>query len=121
MSSRIFTEWAGLLREMGCLGPPPIIIKLCSKQLRLAILKNKKTSIPAPTTLERNAGIKRFVLVEDLTPPTYKKLTELLGDDRVEKAWSVEGRLRFVLMGNDKGVKKVKSVFDSVDQIVTSA
>jgi hypothetical protein len=33
----------------------------------------------------------------------------------------VEGRLRFVLMGNDKGVKKVKSVFDSVDQIVTSA
>jgi hypothetical protein len=54
-------------------------------------------------------------------PSTYKKLTELLGDDRVEKAWSVEGRLRFVLMGNDKGVKKVKSVFDSVDQIVTSA
>ncbi len=53
----------------GVLRPPPIIIKLCSKQLRLAILKNKKTSIPAPTTLERNAGIKRFVLVEDLTPP----------------------------------------------------
>ena len=105
----------------GVLRPPPIIIKLCSKQLRLAILKNKKASIPSPTTQERAAGIKRFVLVEDLTPPTYKKLTELLGDDRVEKAWSVEGRLRFVLMGNDKGVKKVKSVFDSVDQIVTSA
>jgi len=101
--------------------PPPIIIKLCTKQLRLAILKNKKTSIPSPSMQERTAGIKRFVLVEDLTPPNYKKLVELLGDDRIEKAWSVEGRLRFVLVGGDKSVKKVKSVFDSVDQIVSSA
>jgi hypothetical protein len=46
---------------------------------------------------------------------------ELLSDDRIEKAWSVEGRLRFVLVGGDKSVKKVKSVFDSVDQIVSSA
>jgi hypothetical protein len=61
------------------------------------------------------------VLVEDLTPPNYKKLVEVLGDDRIEKAWSVEGRLRFVLVGGDKSVKKVKSVFDSVDQIVSSA
>jgi hypothetical protein len=100
--------------------PPPIIIKLCTKQLRLAILKNKKTSIPSPTTQERAAGVKRFVVVEDLTPPNYKKLTELLSDDRIEKAWSVEGRLRFVLAGSDKSVKKVKSVYDSVDHIVSS-
>ena len=71
-------------------------------------------------TQERAAGIKRFVLVEDLTPPNYKKLCELLGDERIEKAWSVEGRLRFVLAGNDKSVKKVKSVYDSVDSIVSS-
>jgi len=101
--------------------PSPIIIKLCSKQLRLAILKNKKTSISSPTTQERAAGIKRFVLVEDLTPPNYKKLSELLGDERIEKAWSIEGRLRFVLSGSDKSVKKVKSVYDSVDQYITSA
>jgi uncharacterized coiled-coil protein SlyX len=100
--------------------PPPIIIRLCTKQLRLAILKNKKTSIPSPTTQERAAGIKRFVLVEDLTPHNYKKLSELLADDRIEKAWSVEGRLRFVLTGSDKSVKKVKSVYDSVDHIVSS-
>jgi len=104
----------------GAQRPSPIIIKLCSKQLRLAILKNKKTSISSPTTQERAAGIKRFVLVEDLTPPNYKKLSELLGDERIEKAWSVEGRLRFVLAGNDKSVKKVKSVYDSVDSIVSS-
>jgi hypothetical protein len=59
--------------------------------------------------------------VEDLTVPTFKKLSELLADDRVEKAWSTEGKIRFVLMGNDKSVKKVKSVFDPIDEIVGSA
>ncbi len=52
--------------------------------------------------------------------PTFKKLSDLLADDRVEKAWSTEGKLRFVLMGNDKSVKKVKSVFDSNDEIIGS-
>jgi hypothetical protein len=52
---------------------------------------------------------------------TFKKLSELLNDDRIEKAWTVDGRIRFILTGSDKSIKKVKSVFDSVDQIVTSA
>jgi hypothetical protein len=59
--------------------PPPIIIKLFTKQLRLAILKNKKTSIPSPPMQERTAGIKRFVLVEDLTPPPPPQLQEACG------------------------------------------
>jgi hypothetical protein len=88
--------------------------------LHLAILKNKKTSIPSPTTQERAASIKRFVLVEDLTSPNFKKPVELLGDDQIEKAWSIEGHIRFVLAGSDKSVKKVKSVYDSVDHIVNS-
>jgi uncharacterized coiled-coil protein SlyX len=105
----------------GVLRPPPIIIKLCNRQLRLAILKNKRLSIPAPSDVERGNGIKKFIVVEDLTVPTFKKLSDLLADDRVEKAWSTDGRLRFVLMGDDKGVKKVKSVFDTTDEIINSA
>jgi uncharacterized coiled-coil protein SlyX len=105
----------------GVLRPPPVIIKLCNRQLRLAILKNKRVNIPSPTDAERGNGIRKFIVVEDLTVPTFKKLSELLSDDRVEKAWSTEGKIRFVLMGNDKTVKKVKSVFDPVDEIVGSA
>jgi hypothetical protein len=98
--------------------PSPIIIKLCNRKLRLTILKNKRLSIPAPTDVERGNGIKKFIVVEDLTVPTFKKLSDLLADDRVDKAWSTEGRLRCVLMGDDKGVKKVKSVFDTTDDIL---
>ena len=105
----------------GVMRPPPVIVKLCNRQLRLAILKNKRLNIPSPTDGERGCGIRKFIVVEDLTVPTFKKLSDLLADDRVEKAWSTEGKLRFVLMGNDKSVKKVKSVFDSNDEIIGNA
>jgi hypothetical protein len=105
----------------GILRPSPVIIKLRSKQLKQAIMKNKRNSIPTPSEREKSAGIKRFLLVEDLTPPTFKKLSEILADERVEKAWSIEGQIRFVLVGNDKTVKKVKSVFDPTSKIIESA
>jgi len=105
----------------GILRPSPVVIKLRSKQLKQAIMKNKKTSLPAPSDREKAAGIRRFVLVEDLTSPTFKKLSEILVDERVEKAWTIEGKIRFVLVGNDKSVKKVKSVFDPTSKIIESA
>jgi hypothetical protein len=101
--------------------PPPIIIKFVNPQHRLAILRTKKENTPSPTDAERAAGFKRFVIVEDLTPANHKTLKDLNSDDRVEKVWSVDGRIRFVLSGDDKSVKRVKSVFDSVDSIISSA
>jgi hypothetical protein len=98
--------------------PPPIIIKLTSHQLRLGILLNKKTSMPTTTEAEKSAGCRRFIIVEDLTPPTHKKLKELAEDDRVEKAWTVEGQIRFVLKEGDKSVLKVKSVYDPISTIL---
>ncbi len=41
--------------------PPPVVIKLCSKQIRLAILRNKKASVPAPSTADSACGIKRLL------------------------------------------------------------
>jgi hypothetical protein len=104
----------------GVTRPSPIVIRLCSKQLHTAIMKCKREATPAPSTQEKAAGIRRFVVVEDLTAPTYKLLRELLEDDRVEKAWSVNGRLRYVQTGDDKSVKHVKSVFDPMDTILAS-
>jgi hypothetical protein len=48
-------------------------------------------------------------------------MKDLQADDRVEKVWSVDGRLRLVLNGEDKSVKKVKSVFDPIDSIILAA
>ena len=98
--------------------PPPIIIKFASAHVRMAFLKNKKTSLPPPTTAERAAGITKYVAVEDLTAPTYKKLREMNDCMDIDKVWSVEGKLRYTLTG-DSTVRKVKSVFDSL-QVITN-
>jgi len=101
--------------------PPPIIIKFGNPQHRLAILKNKKASTPPPTEAERFAGSKRFVLVEDLTSANHRMLKDLQNDERVSKVWSVDGRIRFVLSGQDESIKRVKSVFDTPDSVIQSA
>ncbi len=103
----------------GVVRPPPIMVRLCSKLLHTAIMKCKRESTPAPTTQEKEAGIRRFVVVEDLTAPNYRKLQEMLADDRVEKAWSVNGRIRYVMTGDNKSVKHVKSVFDPIEVILS--
>jgi hypothetical protein len=48
-------------------------------------------------------------------------LKDLQNDERVEKVWSVDGRIRFVLSGEDQSVKRVKSIFDSIENIIGSA
>jgi hypothetical protein len=99
--------------------PPIIIIKLCSPQIRLAILRHKKLNTPAPSSADRAAGCKGFFISEDITQPTAKLLKELNDDDRVERAWTVEGRIRFIRAGDkDRRIVKVKSVFDSISTIL---
>jgi uncharacterized coiled-coil protein SlyX len=100
---------------------PPIIIKFINPLHRLALLRCKKDNTPSPSDSERAAGFKRFVMVEDLTPANHTMLKDLQNDDRVSKVWSVDGRIRFVLSGDDQSVKKVKSVFDSPESAITAA
>ena len=71
-----------------------------------------------PSPLEGAAGIKRFTAVEDLTVVCYKKLREMNDCVDIDKVWSVEGKLRYTLTG-DSTVRKVKSVFDSL-QVITN-
>jgi hypothetical protein len=99
--------------------PPVIIIKLCSPQIRLAILRFKKDNTPAPSSADRTAGCKGFFISEDITPPTAKLLKDLNADERVDRAWTVEGRIRFTRVGDkERRVFKVKSVYDPISVIL---
>ena len=60
------------------------------------------------------------MIAEDLTQPAFKKLKEIKAREEVSKAWSVEGRLLFVLAGG-KFVNRVSSVFEDIDVILNSA
>jgi hypothetical protein len=102
--------------------PPPVVIKLCSKQIRLAILRNKKAGMPAPSMADSACGIKRFTIVEDLTRDSLKTLKNLAADERVGKAWSMDGLIRFTLASDKAGtVKRVKSIYDPIDTIIANA
>ena len=98
---------------------PIIIIKLCSPQIRLAILRHKRLNTPAPSSADRSAGCKGFFISEDITQPTAKLLKALTDDERVDKAWTVEGRIRFIRSGDkDRRIVKVKSVFEPLSTIL---
>ena len=100
--------------------PPPIIVKFANPAVRLAFLRNKRANLPNPSVDESAAGTRRYTVVEDLTGTNYKKLRELADSSEVDKAWSVDRRLRFIIMG-DKTVRRVKSVFDSVTDIINNS
>jgi hypothetical protein len=100
--------------------PPPIIIKLVSSEVRLAMLRVKSSSMPAPSAREKDMGIRGFMLSEDLTPSTYNKMRELQRDERTSKVWTVDGRIRFLLQ-DDRRVHRAKSSFDTVDHIIHQA
>jgi hypothetical protein len=98
--------------------PMPIVVKITNKNLRLAILRNKRNNIPSPMDGERSEHVKRFSIVEDLTGPTYHLLKLLQDNDNVSRAWTVEGKIRFILSANPNIVVKVKSVFTPVETIL---
>jgi len=99
--------------------PPPIIIKFTSTAIRLAILKNKRINMPSPTEGEKSNGTRRFAIAEDLTSPTYKKLQELMKDERVSKAWTMSGEIWVLPVGDNARSRRVKSIFDSNDLIIS--
>jgi hypothetical protein len=96
---------------------PPIVVIFNNRAARLAVLRNKRNNIPMPTDEEKTAGAKRYIIAEDLTGPSFRMLRLLQADDRVSKVWSAEGQIRYVLK-SDSTIKKVTSVYLSVDQII---
>ncbi len=76
-----------------------------------------RRSVSLPPEGEREAGIRRYVIVEDLTPDAYSLLKSLSADDRTEKVWSMNGQIHFTRPGVS-GFSKVKNIFDPVDLIL---
>ena len=99
---------------------PPVVVKLVSSVLKIAIMKCKKDSTPGPTDAEKSVGHKKVLIFEDLTPPAFKKLKELQEREEISKAWSIDGRLFLILQGSTN-IVRVSSVFDDILTILNSA
>ena len=85
--------------------PPYVIIKLSSRPIKIAILRQRKN---IPKAAE---GDKKIILVEDLTSATHKMLAAISKSKAASKVWTVDGNIKFTMEGVDR-VRMVKSVFD---------
>ncbi len=104
----------------GTASPPPIILKFVSDQVRLAALRCKRQHMPAPSPSERDQGILKFSMAEDLTPSTFAKLKELSREECIIKSWTINGRIKFMIR-DDTRIHTVRSVFDDVPDIISKA
>jgi len=98
--------------------PPPVIVKLTTHAYKVALMRNKKDNIPAPSRSEVSSGVRPLFMVEDLTAVTHLKMKELKEDKRVAKVWSVDGLIRLTLSTAPEYVIKVKSPFVDFEKIL---
>ena len=94
-------------------GPPHVIIKVTTKPLKIAILRQKKNMVKLTTSPD---GDKRFILVEDLTPASHKMLTAISKSKMAEKVWTIDVAIKYTIAGQ-QGIKTVKSVFDPLNKV----
>jgi hypothetical protein len=103
----------------------PVIVRFTSRHLKQTLFTFKKEfspKIPPSSTSTPSARGPRmlFPFYEDLTRDNFLKMKALAADQRVTACWSVGGQLRYRLTSNPEIVRRVKSVYDSVDTILGS-
>jgi len=109
----------GTPKKGGRASPLPCVITFNHKETRDLVMRHKRGNIPAPSPLEKEAGVKRLVIVEDLTPDTHRKLKEMVEHDSFAKVWTINGAIRFTLAEDPDGtIGKVDSPYLSIQQIL---
>ena len=106
-------------KTTGSILPRPIIVRFSKRWHRNLFLKLKKKNMPSPTMAERVQGIEFFSASPDLTKLNYSVMKGLNMDNRVSKVWSLDGKLKYTLVGNTF-VYTVECVLDSINNIITT-
>ena len=88
-------------------GKPPIICKFISRKTRKQVMEKKKT-------LKEGEGWERVFVADNLTAQRSKLLRKLKERDDVKSAWLIEGKIKAVLMKNER---EKKVTIDSLDDI----
>ena len=107
---------------------PPIIARFYTRNTRSLIFQRKKEFAPRHPTphpqppvpqpgSKPSLGKLAYPIFEDLTKDNFAKMRELAEHQSVLSSWTVAGSIRFRLK-NETTVRRVKSVYDSVDIIL---
>lgn len=97
----------------------PVIVRFAKRAYKAICFRFRKNF--APTACARGDPDRErqcYPFFDDLTRAAAAKLSEIKADASVQSAWTINGQIRFKLKNSDQ-VKKVKSVFDSLETILT--
>jgi hypothetical protein len=110
----------------------PIIARFYSRNIRALVFRLKKDFAPrqeppqqpntrrsAPQQQQELRGKYKYLIFEDLTRLNFNKMRAISQREEVEACWSVSGQLKYKLK-NDNNVRKVKSIFANIDDILKS-
>jgi hypothetical protein len=109
----------GYVDQQGRTLPPAITVTFTNRYIRNVVMRLKKENTPDPTVAEKAAGIVRYSIAEDLTAINAKKLKEYRDNSSVHRAWTVDGRIRFVLVASDEVVRRAPSPFAPVAEVIS--
>lgn len=98
--------------------PPVINVRFTNRYIRNTVMRYKREHIPAPTAAEAASGVTRFTITEDLTQINARLLKEVRENDKVARAWSVDGRIRYTLKADMNTVKKYPSASIPVCEVI---
>ena len=97
----------------------PIIVRFNKRAHKSLCFRYRKDYAPsASVNGDHDRQRQSYPFYDDLTKAAAHKLSELQADSRVQSCWSINGQLRFKLKDSDT-VKKVKSVFDPIQVILS--
>ena len=96
----------------------PVIVRFRARWMKSLCFRFRRDYAPTATVNgdpEKQRQVYPFF--DDLTRATAKKMSEIQAAPRVQSCWSLNGQLRYKLK-DSQDVKKVRSVFDSIDTIL---
>ena len=102
----------------------PIIVRFFYREIRAVCFQHKKefaarvsASITAGGQDKERAGSYCFPFYEDLTRANFLMMRAIGAHKDVQQCWSINGQLKFKMVDSTT-VKKVSTIYDTVDNII---
>jgi hypothetical protein len=103
--------------KLGRALPPILAVRFTNRFLRNTVMRLRREHMPSPSDAEKVAGIQRYYINEDLTADVAKKVRELRACDKVDRVWTIDGRIRFTLNG-DSNIIKLPSPYVPIEKAI---